>query len=601
MRRCADRLKGWGEGYTGSVKVDDDAPETTETSLAAALPEVVKPPDDPVERDRWGRRLRLTGLVAAACAVGFMWLDSRAGWLDYQPGGTAFFTYVRPVFYGMLVLGALASLKWEFAGGVIAGLAAGAIGAIAVNQLVGRHAILVIVLLAVPASAWLLADLSGWSERRGVAAIVTTVAAVVSGSVVGEQVYERQFGPTHPPSDLEALPDSAVRWIWSGGVTSTEADVRAAVDDQAFDTARIAVTTTDDFADAIFHPADDTDGRIVSFAISDLEPGVRHRYAVEIDGELDLVRAGEFTTFPDEAASFSFTVGACARVGSNGSVFDTIRQEGQLFHLITGDFHYGDIPDDDRARYDEVIDLTLRQPAQAALYRSVPIAYVWDDHDYGINDSSFSSESRVAAMEAYRANVPSYPLAGDLSPVFQSFDVGRVRFLVTDARSAREPGETMLGESQLAWLLDALVTASEERELVVWVNPVPWLAEAEPGADHWGGYADERRRIADVIAEHDIDQLLMISGDAHMVAIDDGTNTDYSAQGDAGFPLLHAAPLDRPGSIKGGPYSVGAVGESGQYGLVEIDDDGETIRVELVAKRYDGDVLLRHDFEVGDG
>lgn len=104
-----------------------------------------------------------------------------------------------------------------------------------------------------------------------------------------------------------------------------------------------------------------------------------------------------------------------------------------------------------------------------------------------------------------------------------------------------------------------------------------------------------------MIAEHDIDQLLMISGDAHMVAIDDGTNTDYSAQGDAGFPLLHAAPLDRPGSIKGGPYSVGAVGESGQYGLVEIDDDGETIRVELVAKRYDGDVLLRHDFEVGDG
>ncbi|MDW3215330.1 MAG: alkaline phosphatase D family protein [Ilumatobacteraceae bacterium] len=578
----------------------DDARESPETSLLDAVPDAVKPPDDPVERDHWARGLRLIGLVAAAAAVIFMWLDARAGWLDYQPGGTAFFTYVRPVFYVLLVLGALAALRWEFVGGVIAGFAAGAIGAIAVNQLVGRHAVLVIVLLAVPASAWLLADLAGWSHRRGVAAIVGTVAAVVAGSFVGEYVYDSQFGPTHPPSELESLPDSALRWVWSGGVTSSEARLRAAAD-VPFESARLAVTATDDFADATYHPVDDRDGNIVSFTANDLDPDVRHRYAVEIDGELDLVRTGEFTTFPEEAASFSFTVGACARVGSNGSVFDTIRDEDQLFHLITGDFHYGDIPDDDRARYDEVIDLTLRQPAQAALYRSVPIAYVWDDHDYGINDSNFYSESRVAAMDAYRTNVPSYPLAGELSAVFQSFDVGRVRFLITDARSAREPGETMLGESQLAWFLDELVTAAEEQELVVWVNPVPWLAEAEDGADHWGGYADERRRIADVIAEHDIDHLLMVSGDAHMVAIDDGTNTDYSASGDAGFPLLHAAPLDRPGSIKGGPYSEGAIGESGQYGLVEIDDDGETITVALRAKRYDGEVLLRHDFVVGDG
>lgn len=578
-------------GYTGSVQGPENNARLPESSSIGTDSE------GPETLDGLARPLRLIGLIAAALAVAFMWLDARAGWLDYQPGGTAFFTYVRPVFYGLLLLGAIAALRWEFIGGVIAGFAAGAIGAIAVNQLVGRHAIFVIVLLAVPAFAWLLADLAGWSDRRGVAAIVATVAAVAAGSAIGEYVYERQFGPTHPSSELEALPDSAIRWVWSGGVTSTEARLRAKTT-EPFETARLAVTTTGDFDDAMFHPAVERDGNIVSFLLDDLDPDVRHQFAVEVDGELDLVRTGEFTTFPDRAASFSFTVGACARVGSNGSVFDAIREEDQLFHLIAGDFHYGDIPDDDRARYDEVIDLTLRQTAQAALYRSIPIAYVWDDHDYGVNDSNFYSASRVAAMEAYRANVPSYPLAGELSAVFQSFDVGRVRFLITDARSAREPGETMLGESQLDWFLDELVTAADEQALVVWVNPVPWVADAEEGADHWGGYDDERRQIADVMAEHDIDNLLMISGDAHMVAIDDGTNTDFSADGDAGFPLLHAAPLDRPGSIKGGPYSEGAVGESGQYGLVEIDDDGTTIRVALRAKRYDGEVVLTHDFVV---
>ncbi len=124
-------------------------------------------------------------------------------------------------------------------------------------------------------------------------------------------------------------------------------------------------------------------------------------------------------------------------------------------------------------------------------------------------------------------------------------------------------------------------SAAEEQALVVWVNPVPWVADEDDGADGWGGRSDERRIIADVIADHRIDNLLMVSGDAHMVAIDDGTNTDYSIDGGAGFPLIHAAALDRPGSTKGGPYSEGEVTGGGQYGRVDIDDDGETIRVGL--------------------
>ena len=56
-----------------------------------------------------------------------------------------------------------------------------------------------------------------------------------------------------------------------------------------------------------------------------------------------------------------------------------------------------------------------------------------------------------------------------------------------------------------------------------------------------------------------------------------------------------AARVDGPGTTKGGPYSVGAIGGSGHYGLVEVDDDGQTITVTLRAKSYDGRVLLEHD------
>jgi hypothetical protein len=546
---------------------------------------------------RW---LRRSAFVLAALAVVLMWFDERLGLLEYQPGGMAFYNYVRPAFFTLLGLGALVAIKWQIAGGVVAAFAAGAISAFAINQLVGWHAVLVIAMLAVPGLMWVVVDLNAWSRRTAMVGLVGVALAALGGSATGEAIYERTYGPTHPESVVPALPESALRWIWSGGVTTKHAEVRARTEDDDVDTLRLAVSESADFTDARYVDVERRDGTIAVFAADGLTPDTAYHYAVEVDGRLDTVRTGRFTTFPEGPASFRFTVGACARVGSNGSVFDAILAEEPLFHLIAGDFHYGDIPHDERDRYDEVIDLTLQQPAQSALYRSVPIGYVWDDHDYGPNDADSFSSSRAAAMNAYRANIPSYELAGEDTSVYQSFDVGRVRFLLTDARSSRIPGETMLGQQQLDWLLDQLTAAADEAALVVWLNPVPWVAEAEEGADHWGGFDSERRTIADVIAEHDLD-LLMVSGDAHMVAIDDGTNTDYSTVGDGGFPLLHSAPLDRPASIKGGPYSEGAIAEPGQYARVDVTDDGTTITVDLTARRYDGETLLTHTFEVDTG
>ena len=149
----------------------------------------------------------------------------------------------------------------------------------------------------------------------------------------------------------------------------------------------------------------------------------------------------------------------------------------------------------------------------------------------------------------------------------------------------------MLGAEQLAWFLDELVEASQTHALVLWGNPTPWVSDG--GTDDWSAFADERRRIADVIAAHKIDNLVMVSGDAHMVAIDDGTNTDYSTNGGGGFPLLHAGALDRPGSEKGGPYSHGAFAGSGQYGRLQIHDSGgPTIQVDLSGHTWDGSELL---------
>jgi len=128
--------------------------------------------------------------------------------------------------------------------------------------------------------------------------------------------------------------------------------------------------------------------------------------------------------------------------------------------------------------------------------------------------------------------------------------------------------------------------------MVVWANGAPWVGKPDPTSDRWPAFSEERRTIANAIAENQVDNLLMISGDAHMLAYDDGTHTDYSDSKQAGFPLFHAASLDRKGSVKGGPYTGPVIPGGGQFGTVTVRDDGRTVRVTLTARTWEDEVLF---------
>lgn len=81
----------------------------------------------------------------------------------------------------------------------------------------------------------------------------------------------------------------------------------------------------------------------------------------------------------------------------------------------------------------------------------------------------------------------------------------------------------------------------------------PWSGAPNPKSDQWNGFQRERQMIANRISELNMNNLVMIAGDSHMIAVDDGSNTDYSTNGGngAGFPLFHSAPMAQYGSSKG--------------------------------------------------
>jgi phosphodiesterase/alkaline phosphatase D-like protein len=422
--------------------------------------------------------------------------------------------------------------------------------------------------------------------------------------VVGSStIYNHYFGPAHPESTTAAVAVDRVEWVWVGDLrpdgvtiavrTVSDAPVPVSVEVQAADGRRTA-------ADA---PAVAVDAnRVARVRVGGLEPSRRYDYTVVVGQRPDRGRGrGSFVTAPGVGtpASFTFAVASCARSGSNGAVYDAIAASDPLLYLITGDLHYANLSGTDPTAFIDAIGRALTSPAQAALYRAVPIDYVWDDHDYGPNNADAASASRPAARTAFRAAVPHPPLAVEDGgepgggAIYHAFTIGRVRFVVMDTRSERT-ASSMLGADQERWLLDELGRASDWGAVVL-VSPDPWIAPSAAGRDDWGGSADERTRIADFIAAQRIDNLVLVAGDAHMVAIDDGTNSDFSSSGGGGFPVLQAGALDRPGNVKGGPYSEGAFAGAGQFGLVHVEDDGTQVRLRLEGKDWKSQTLVHLD------
>jgi phosphodiesterase/alkaline phosphatase D-like protein len=382
-----------------------------------------------------------------------------------------------------------------------------------------------------------------------------------------------------------SLLSAGVDFVWSGAVTPTSVRIKAKITDEGA-VVRVAYSNSNELTGLTFSSPDTAslavNYRVIDASLSDLAPGTTYYYALEQDGMLDTLKRGQFTTFHEFGAGiFTIALGSCAATGSSHAAFQTIRGHNPLMILHMGDFHYQNIAVDDRDVFRAAYDVVLASPNQSALYRSTAIDYVWDDHDYGPNNSDSTAPGRTASRQTYQEYVPHYPLVagtGDV-PIYHSFTIGRVAFIVTDSRSARSPAsatddaaKTMLGADQKAWFKQELLSLEGAYPIKVWVNTLPWIGTT--GDDGWHLYTNERRELADFIKDEQITGLCMVSGDAHMLAIDDGTNSDYATDGGAGFPVFHAAALDQSGSVKGGPYSHGAYPGRGQFGLMTVLDSG---------------------------
>lgn len=376
--------------------------------------------------------------------------------------------------------------------------------------------------------------------------------------------------------------------VWSGNVTPTSASVVVRLTSSA-QRVRLQVSTNPSLTPAIFSGAVNTAataGNTVTLNVLGLQPDTDYYYGIEVANTLrtEEESRGRFRTFPLGKSSFKIAFGSCGDFRApNQAVYEAIMRERPLLFINTGDLHYSDTNSTNAEDYRRNYDAVLSHPIQGALYRSMAVAYMWDDHDYCGDNTDTTAVGRDAARLVYKERVPHYPFPANIGgTVGQAFTLGRARVIMTDLRSAANPTsqkesatKTRMGTAQKAWFKQELIAARDNGfPLILWVCPDPWIGPAKLGDDSWGGHATERTEIANFIRDNRISNVVLLSGDMHALAFDDGTNSDYATGGGAPLTVLQAAALTSVGSVKGGPYTDGPYPGDQQFGILEVYDNG---------------------------
>jgi alkaline phosphatase D len=269
-----------------------------------------------------------------------------------------------------------------------------------------------------------------------------------------------------------------------------------------------------------------------------VEPGQRYEYELRINGRpAPRPYPLRFRTLPlwqyrADPPDFTFATGSGAYVneaaadrpnqtyGGHYEIFDAIYRNHPDFMLWLGDNCYLREPDwGSRTgvlhRYSHTRTLPELQP----LLGSVHHYAIWDDHDYGPNDSDRGYPGKRWTLEAFKlfwAN-PVYDVTRR-GGITGSFVWGDVQFFLLDDRWFRSPDRRrtgrrgILGDAQLEWLLDALAYSKAPFKIVATggqvLNPV---AVYETHAT----YPEERDKLLQALAGEGIDGVFFLTGDRH--------------------------------------------------------------------------------------
>ena len=259
-------------------------------------------------------------------------------------------------------------------------------------------------------------------------------------------------------------------------------------------------------------------GQIFKATLNGLSSDTRYQYVVSIDGKSDPNRKGSFKTAPIEGKSTAFrlAITSCMKIGKPQGSWGLLLAENPDLHITVGDTHYADTTDPTVQLRHHVA--YRREKEFANVLRNVPIYAIWDDHDYGPNNSDGTAKGKEFSLAGWKQAWANPKLGtADTPGAFFKFSRGDVDFFVVDSRYHRSPNEDqddekkrMLGDAQFEWLINGLKNSKARFKMIISGSTLH-----HSKVDGWRIYTFSRHRLFDAIKENEISGAMYVSGDIH--------------------------------------------------------------------------------------
>ncbi len=275
-----------------------------------------------------------------------------------------------------------------------------------------------------------------------------------------------------------------------------------------------------------------------------LQQGKKYKYNVFIDNKKVVLSyetsfsSKKLWQWRGDAPDFTVAVGSCNYIseealdrpgkpyGSGYSVYETIASKNPDIMVWGGDNIYLREADWDSQtginhRYTHSRSTKEMQPLLAKTQNFA----IWDDHDFGPNDGDRGFYHKNLTQKAFRnfwAN-KTYGMDDDQNEgVYSTFNWGDAQFFLLDNRYFKSPNDRktgkreMLGEDQLDWLVDNLVTSNAAFKIIVIGGQVLNTAELY---ENYSNYTVEKSKLLKEIQDNKIKGVMFISGDRHFTEL----------------------------------------------------------------------------------
>jgi len=268
-------------------------------------------------------------------------------------------------------------------------------------------------------------------------------------------------------------------------------------------------------------------------------PGNVYDYEIYVNGKLQKLsyplhfQSKKQWLFRGDAPDFKMALGSCTYVaepaydrpgesyGGSYEIFKAINDKKPDLMIWLGDNTYLRESDWDTKtgifhRYTHTRSLKEMQPLLASAHHYA----IWDDHDYGPNDSDRSFWNKNTTYNAFQLfwGNPSYGV-GDTKGAFTSFQWADCEFFMLDNRYYRSPNNqktgacTVLGSEQLQWFKDALVASKATFKFVAIGGQ--FLNELKTNETYANMCAVERDSILSTLKKEKIAGVVFLTGDRH--------------------------------------------------------------------------------------